>query len=470
MKWITVILTLITCSSIASAQPAELDQDVFAKRRTAFMEKLVAGAIAILPSRPVCRRNPDVNYPYRQESNFYYLSGYEEPKAVLLLDPSAEKNRYVMFVRERSAWSETWTGLRSGTEGAMMTFRADTALAYKDLQNYLKSLDPAKRAIYYPFGINAETDTLVERMIGDAEITKNSIHNPRPLLSDLRLIKNEGDWVSGFQKAINISAAAHMEAFRAIEPGMYEYQIQAVFEYIYRINGSPRNAYPCIIASGPNALILHYDKNMRHTEEDDLVLMDCGAEFGYYAADITRTVPVSGRFTREQREIYEIVLAAQKAGLAIIKPDITLGDVSAVIDSVLAEGVIRLGLLTDKNDLHLFTLHGYSHWLGMDVHDVGAYKKNNKDVLLQPGMVFTVEPGLYFRSDTFEALRQRITDNEKMQAISLRIPQYLNIGIRIEDDILVTEDGCRNLTEAVPREIDDIEAIMAEDPEFINIK
>jgi Xaa-Pro aminopeptidase len=255
-----------------------------------------------------------------------------------------------------------------------------------------------------------------------------------------------------------------------MEPDQYEYEIQAMFEYVFRKNGSPRNGYPCIIGSGPNTLILHYEKNSRQVEDGDLILMDCAAEFGYYSADITRTVPAGGKFTQEQREIYQIVLDAQKAGIGVIKPGNTLQDVTDAIDHVLTAGLIRLGLIKDKGELTLFTLHGYSHWLGLDVHDVGAYRKNNQDIPLQPGMVFTLEPGLYVRPAIIEAMGKGNISEETLFSLSQRITRYLNIGIRIEDDLLVTEEGCQNLTESVPREIEAIEALMVEEPQFIQTR
>jgi Xaa-Pro aminopeptidase len=241
---------------------------------------------------------------------------------------------------------------------------------------------------------------------------------------------------------------------------MYEYEVQALFEYVYRKNGSPRNAYPCIIGSGPNATILHYETNTRQMQKGELVLMDCAAEYGGYAADITRTVPVSGTFTKEQKEIYRIVLDSQNAGMRLVKPGMTLKVISAAIDTVLAEGLLRLGFIKSSKDRRFFSLHGYSHWIGLEVHDVGGYTRNGKDIPLEPGMVFTIEPGLYIRPAVFDLMKERGYAAGELERLRSAAAPYLNIGVRIEDDILVTPEGYRNLSEGVPREVTELEARM----------
>jgi Xaa-Pro aminopeptidase len=288
--------------------------------------------------------------------------------------------------------------------------------------------------------------------------------DPAPLLAEMRLVKNEGDWKMGLRQAIDISAQAHIEAFKAIRPGMDEYEVQAVFEYVYRKNGSPRNAYPCIVGSGPNSCTLHYSKNARAMRDGEMVLMDCAAEYGYYAADITRTVPVSGKFSKEQRDIYQLVLDAQNAAIHTVKPGIAKNLLDSVMNSVLGNGLVTLGFIKDPKDSRIFTLHGFSHWIGLEVHDVGRTTVDGKPRALAAGMVFTLEPGIYIRPDVFDKMKDlKYTDGEiaKMRA---RLDRYMNIGVRIEDDVVVTEDGCKNLSEAAPRDIGAIEALMRHGP------
>jgi Xaa-Pro aminopeptidase len=469
MKFVFIVSLLFTLIINIPAQPLQLDQEIFKQRRATFMEKMDSNAVAIFPCKPEYSRNLDVNYPYRQESNFYYLSGFEEPQSILLISPSDPNNKYVMFVRKKDPRREVWEGARAGIEDAMTEFMADTALNIEDIKQTLDQFTQYDRTIYYTFGINPEYD----RFIRDRFVEKRSrgnwpIIDPAPILNQMRLIKNEGDWKMGLKKAIDISAAAHEEAIRALKPGMYEYEVQAIFEFVYRRNGSPRNAYPCIIGSGPNSTILHYDKNNRRLEEGEMILMDCAAEYGYYSADITRTVPTSGTFTKEQRDIYSIVLDAQNQAMAMVKPGIILADLDKKINEVLANSLIALGLIKDTKDLWMFSRHGYSHWIGLEVHDVGAYKQNGKHVALEPGMVFTIEPGLYVRPDIADKMKTSDYTESEIDEIRSRLEDYMHIGVRIEDDILVTDTGFENLSKALPREIADIEDLMEESPRWIN--
>ena len=458
MKTILAVL-LLTVS--AYGQPLKLDPDVFAKRRHAFIEKMEPGSVALFASKPEYDRNLDVKYEYRQESNFYYLSGFEEPESILLLAPSHPRFKYVLFLRKRDPRRETWEGPRSGTEGARTVFHADTAFVIEDFDSHIWDFSNNDGALYYGFGVNPEIDGKIKSLFVDGRSGRNkAILDPATVVDEMRLVKNEGDWSMGLKKAIDISVEAHNEAFKAIRPGIYEYEVQALFEYVYRKNGSPRNAYPCIIGSGQNATILHYETNTRQMQRGELVLMDCAAEYGGYAADITRTVPVSGTFTKEQKEIYRIVLDAQNAGMKMVKPGATLGVISAAIDTVLAEGLLRLGLIKSSNDRRLFSLHGYSHWIGLEVHDVGGYTRKGKEITLKPGMVFTIEPGLYIRPAVFDLMKERGYSDGEIGQIRARAEPYLNIGVRIEDDILVTPEGYRNLSEGVPRGISEVEAQM----------
>lgn len=456
------ILLLLLLSALQTfAQPLQLDMDVFAQRRAEFTKQLAPQSVAIFACKPEYIRNGDVEYEYRQESNFYYLTGFEEPESILLLNPSAERYRYVLFVRNRNAGAETWQGGRAGTEGAMNVFRADTGLAFSDFRKFAPSLLPKSGTLNYSFGINPKIDEMIRAMFLEGQQGENwSVKDPAPILAEMRLIKNEGDWEMGLQKAIDISVAAHVEAMKAIKPGMYEFEVQAVFEYVYRKNGSPRNGYPCIIGSGPNSGTLHYDKNSRRMQDRDVVLMDCGAEYGYYSADVTRTVPVNGKFTKEQKEIYQIVLDAQNAAISMVRPGVAKNSLDSAMMDAIGAGLIRLGFIKEKNDAQVFTLHGFSHWLGLEVHDVGKTIVNGKPRPLLPGMVFTLEPGIYVRPDVFEKLKDRKYTDEEIDKLRKRLEKYMYIGIRIEDDIVVTENGHKNLSEAAPRDIEAIESLM----------
>jgi Xaa-Pro aminopeptidase len=458
-----VLLFLFFVTVSALAQPLQLDMEVFAKRRAAFIEKMQPNSVAIFPCKPVYLRNLDVEYVYRQESNFYYLSGFEEPESILLINPSHPKHKFVMFVRKRDLRRETYDGPRAGLEGAMATFRADTALFYDDFPRGLRPFIQFDRPLYYTFGINPELDekmrdSFVERRAGG----NWPITDPSPILAEMRLIKNDGDWKMGMKKAVDISALAHIEAIKSIQPGMNECEIQAVFEYVYRKNGSPRNGYPCIVGSGPNSTILHYNVNNRQMRDGEVILMDCAAEYGFYSADITRTVPVNGKFSKEQREIYEIVFAAQEAAIKMVKPGVVKSALDDAIDEILGSGLVKLGFIKDKKDHRMFTLHGYAHWIGLEVHDVGAYTENGKSVTLQPGMTFTIEPGIYVRPDVFDKMKERGYSDEDVASIRAQVEKYMHVGVRIEDDIVVTESGYENLSAAVPREIDAIEKLMRE--------
>lgn len=443
------------------AQPLELSLDVFAARRTELMGSMEPGSVAIFPARPVSMRNLDVDHDYRQESNFYYISGFEEPESILLLNPAAPRYHFVMFVRKRDPRRETYDGPRAGVEGAMSLFRADTAVYFTDFRSSVRSFLGRHELLYYTFGINPEVDGILREICIEARSGTNCpITDPAPMLAAMRLIKNEGDWRMGMQEVIDISVQAHLEAISAIRPGMYECEIQAVFESVYRRNGSPRNGYPCIIGSGPNSGILHYNKNTRQMRADEVVLMDCAAEYGLYSADITRTVPVDGSFSKEQREIYSLVLEAQNAGINIVKPGIRMKEIDSVISNVLGKGLKSLGFIKDEKDYFMFTLHGYCHWIGLEVHDVGGYSENGKSMMLRPGMVFTVEPGIYVRPEVLLSMKDRGYSEEEVEKFGGVLAPYMNIGVRIEDDVVVTDAGLKNLSAGVPREIEELELLM----------
>ncbi|MER3524992.1 MAG: Xaa-Pro aminopeptidase [Ignavibacteria bacterium] len=460
-RYITFVLFFL--ATVTRAQPIHLDMQVFAERRDAFMRQLPPNSIAIFPCKPTYQRNLDVVYEYRQESTFYYLSGFEEPEAVLLLNPSSPQHKFIMFVRKRDLQRETYDGPRAGIEGAMQTFGADTAYFFDDFRTHLYRYAKPDGTLYYTFGINPYLDDIIQKQVIERRAAGNwAISDPSAILAEMRLIKNDGDMRMGMRKAVEISALAHREAIKSVEPGMNECEIQAVFEYVYRRHGSPRNGYPCIVGSGPNSTILHYNANNRTMHAGDVLLMDCAAEYGYYSADITRTVPVSGKFSPQQREIYQLVLDAQNAAMRIVKPGLIKKTMDDVIDSVLGTGLVRLGFIKNKNDHRIFTLHGYSHWIGLEVHDVGNYTIDGKSRPLVAGMCFTIEPGVYVRSDVFEKMKGIGYSEQDIAQIRKRVEPYMHIGVRIEDDILVTENGYINMSASVPREIDQIEQLMSE--------
>ncbi len=457
----SLLLVLIVAATGALAQPLQLDMKVFEDRRAAFVKEMKPNSVAIFPCKPVYLRNLDVDYEYRQESNFYYLSGFEEPEAILVFAPSAPRNKYVMFVRKRDQARETYDGPRAGIDGAMIRFGADTAYLYTQFESVINQYMIPDGLLYYTFGINPEIDEMVRRLFVERRARANyAIEDPSPIVAEMRLIKNDGDLRMGMRKAVEITALAFNEAIRSIQPGMYENEIQGVFEFMFRRNGSPRNGYPCIVGSGPNSTILHYNTNNMRMNDGEMILMDCGAEYGYYSADITRSVPVNGKFSKEQRDIYQLVLDAQNAGMRLVKPGLIKKAIDDAIDSVFGNGLVRLGFIRDKKDFKMFSLHGYAHWIGLEVHDVGNYTINGASRPLQSGMCFTIEPGIYVRPDVFEKMEKAGYSQSEIAEIRKRVEPYMHIGVRIEDDILVTETGYINMSASVPREIPEIEKMM----------
>ncbi len=417
------------------------------------MNRMQSGSIAILAAAPASIRNGDVEHEYRQDSDFFYLTGFEEPEALCVLLPGHPRHEYVLFVLQRDKEKETWTGLRSGVEGAIQDFNAEMAHGIEKLDDIVPEFLQNASALYYQINKNRELDRKILAMIEFVRQKYRSgvyppslIVDPSRILEQMRVIKSTEE-IQMLRRAAEISAKGHTAAMKAVRPGMYEYEVQAIMEYVFRSNGSRRNGYPSIVGSGPNTCILHYTNNNRTMLEGELLLIDAGAEFDYYTGDITRTYPVNGRFTPEQRAVYEIVLEAQKKAIFAARPGVNYAQVHALAVEALTEGMIQLGLLsgTLKENLenHNYTkyfLHRTSHWLGMDVHDAGVYKNGDQWRSLEPGMVLTVEPGIYVGTDDDSRFR--------------------NIGIRIEDDVLVTEDEPLVLSADCPKEIHDLECLI----------
>lgn len=434
-----------------------IPREEFARRRQALIEQMAPNSIAILPSAQARTRNRDVHYPFRQESDFFYLTGFAEPDAILVLIPGREHGESVLFCKERNPEKELWDGAIAGPEGAVEQYGLGDAFPIADIDDILPGMIEGKARVYYSMGLDAQFDTRVMEWINVIRSKVRSGAQPpgefialEHFLHDMRLYKSAAE-IKVMEKAARISAEAHCRAMRRCKPGVFEYQLEAELVHTFMEHGSRSPAYPSIVGGGRNACVLHYIDNTAPLRDGDLVLIDAGCELDYYAADITRTFPVNGRFSPEQKALYEVVLAAQEAAIAEVRPGRHWNDPHEAAVRVLSQGLLDLGLLTGDLDTVIeqasyrpFYMHRTGHWLGMDVHDVGDYKVGGAWRVLEPGMVLTVEPGLYVA-----------VDNQDVE------PRWRGIGIRIEDDVVVTRDGCRVLTNGVPKTVAEIEALMA---------
>ena len=437
-----------TLTGIAAAE--------YAHRRRQLMEAAGDDAILVLPAAPERVRSNDTHYPYRQDSDFWYLCGFPEPEAVLVLIPGRRHGETILFCRERDPEREAWDGPREGQEGAVARYGMDDAYPIEDLDDILPGLLEGRSRVYYHFGRDADFDL---KLIGWVNRVRSQVrHGAQPpheflelghLLHEQRLFKSPAE-IALMQHAADISVRAHRAAMRIARAGIAEYELQAELEREFRRHDACP-AYNSIVGAGANACVLHYRANNGGSGDGDLVLVDAGAEYRGYASDITRTFPVSGRFSPEQRALHDLVLAAQAAALEQAQPGIAYEEGHLAAVEVLTEGLLRLGLLKGDLEENLieghykrFYRHKTGHWLGLDVHDVGDYKLAGESRLLEAGMVFTIEPGLYVSPDD--------TSVE---------PRWRGIGIRIEDDVLITAEGHRVLTGALERSADQIEAFMA---------
>lgn len=430
----------------------------FLRRREQLMQQVGKGSIVIIPTAPERQRNRDIHFFYRADSDFYYLTGFAEPEAVAVLIPEREQGEYILFCREKDPEKETWHGRRAGLEGACQTYDADDAFPISDIDEILPGLMENCRRLYYPMGCYADFDAKVvewmNHLRGRSRIGINLPNEISPLehtVHEMRLVKSEAE-IAAMRRAAEISVLAHQRAMQTCRAGMLEYQLEAEILHEFVRHGSRAPAYPSIVGGGSNACILHYIENTGILKENDLVLIDAGCEYDYYASDITRTFPVNGKFSKEQKAIYQLVLKAQLAAIAKIHPGARWNELYDVTVQIMTEGLMQLGILKGKSvdrliaegDFKKFYMHKAGHWLGMDVHDVGNYKIDEQWRELKPGMVTTVEPGIYIPAGS--------TGVEE---------RWWNIGVRIEDDVLVTKTGHEVLTAGAQKTVEEIEALMA---------
>lgn len=428
----------------------------FAKRRKNLMRMIGNDAIAIVPASTVKVRNRDVEFDYRQDSDFMYLTGFLEPEAVAVLVPGRSQAQFILFCRERDMEMETWNGRRAGQQGAIDHYGADDAFPIGDIDEILPGILEQRERVFYTMGVNADFDHRVIGWVNQIrEKGRSGSHTPHEfialehLLHELRLFKSATE-ISNMKKAAKAAVAGHQRAMKHCQPGMYEYQVEAELLYEFKKAGCD-TAYPSIVGGGDNGCILHYTDNQDVLNDGELLLIDAGAEYQGYASDITRTFPVNGVFSEPQRELYNVVLDAQLAAIDAVQPGNHWDDPHIAAVKVITKGLVKLGLLKGRpaqlikdGEYRRFYMHRTGHWLGLDVHDVGDYKIEEQWRLFEPGMVLTVEPGIY------------------IPAKSRGVPKrYWDIGIRIEDDVRVTRNGHEVLTQALIKEVDAIEAFMA---------
>lgn len=435
---------------------AVISKKEYKTRRQRLMDMIGSNSIAILPTSPVYFRNRDVEFPFRPDSDFYYLTGYIEPEAIAVLIPDRKDGEFILFCRDSDANKEIWHGRRAALEGARSIYGADDAFPIEDLDDILPGLIEGHDRVFYNMGQDVVFDNRILAWVNQIRsnyragaIAPEEFISLNHFLHDMRLYKSKSE-IQLMRKGANISSDAHKHVMQVCKPGMYEYQIEAVLAYDFTFNGAQALAYPSIVGGGANSCVLHYIENKDKLTAGDLLLVDAGAEYYGYASDITRTFPVNGEYNKEQRKIYDIVLAAQLAAIEQVKPGNNWNAPHEAAVQVLTEGLVEIGVLKGKvydliknNSYAQHYMHRTGHWLGMDVHDVGDYKLDNQWRMLEPGMVLTIEPGLYFP----------VANNLARK--------WWNIGVRIEDDVLVTKHGCDILSKDAPKKADDIMELMS---------
>jgi Xaa-Pro aminopeptidase len=470
---LAVFLLCLLSSSVASQTGSF---SVYEERRKKLMEKMDDG-VAVFKNASVTIRNNDEPYPFRANSDFYYLTGCEESGAAFLLIPE-DIYPFVMFVRPSTTREALWHGEMPGLEGAKVLFGADTVITVAEFEKVLQPLVRKAGRIY----CDQNDESLmasIQGLLTRSQIGSTILVDVMPLVHEMRVTKDSGE-VALLKKAIDITCDAHIEVMKAAEPDMFEYELGAIIDYVYRKNGSPRKGFQSIVGAGPRTTVLHYSKNDQRIETGDMILLDIGAEYGYYSADVTRTIPANGTFTQEQRDIYELVLKAQETAIEGMVSGNRFSTYSDAAERVIKEGLFALGLILDRDTdwQHLCYYFPYiSHYLGLDVHDVGSYggPYNRGGRVLEPGMVITVEPGLYIGENWLASFRQYAAGVKGIAADEVErfldqvrpvFEKYENIGVRIEDDILITENGNLVLSEKAPKRIQDIERCMQEKSRF----
>lgn len=431
--------------------------ETFAARRRELMDRIGEDGVAILVANPERTRSNDTNFPYRPSSDILYLSGFREPQTVLVVAPGHPDGEFTMFVRDRDPEKEQWEGRRAGTDGAVDQYGADQAFTVAELDETLPELLEERKHLYYTLGRHPKFDQRLTKWLNKLRHRRNkpsgapgALIDIRDILHEMRLRKSPEE-IELMRRAADISAQAHVLAMKHCRPGVHEYELQAIIEYHFRKHGAEFPAYTSIVGAGDNATILHYIENRDVIDADDIVLIDAGAEFGFYAADITRSFPASGTFSAPQRRLYDAVLATEQAVIDHIRPGVPYDELQELAARRLTEVMVEFGLLDgavdeliDDKAYKKYYPHNIGHWLGIDVHDVGPYHDTEGSWRpLEPNMVLTIEPGLYIPADDEDAP-----------------PEFRGIGIRIEDDILVTDDGHENLTAACPKAADEIEALV----------
>ena len=439
---------------VSTVSPPVSQPTPYAERRTELMRRIGPNGALLLASPPEHLRNGDTHFKFRQDSDILYLTGFEEPGALVVLRPGHEAMRFVMFVRPRDPAEETWTGRRAGVEGAVRDFGADAAFTPAELDGKLAEILAGAEEIHFPFGREPALDAAVARLLGRLRVAERRgtraplrLVDARLTLHEMRLIKSPQE-VAIQRRAAEITAEAHIAAMIAARAAVGEHEIEALIDYTFRKNGGTGPGYPTIVGGGDNATILHYVENRAPLVRGQLLLVDAGCEIDGYTADVTRTSPIGARFSAAQRRLYEAVLETQIAAIEAVKPGATLDGIHKQVVEQLTRHMVSLGLLSgdvpaliEAGAFKQFYMHRTSHWLGMDVHDVGFYSEGGASRPLLPGMVLTIEPGLYVAADA-------------------QVPaEYRGLGVRIEDDILVTKDGYDNLTVTTPKSVADIESL-----------
>ena len=433
-----------------------MNKNEFKSRRKKLIQHIGRNSLAILPTAPEKIRNRDAEYPYRTDSDFYYLTGFREPESVAVFIPGRKAGEYILFCRERDPLMETWNGRRAGTAGAVETYHASEAHPIDKIDEVLPLLMENRERVFYTIGKDEAFDQrLMEWVNKVRQKARAGILAPQefisldPVIHEMRLRKSKAE-INVMRKAANISAEAHIKAMEACRPQLKEHVVEAELSHTFTKHGCP-TAYTSIVGGGENGCILHYNENNALLNDGDLLLIDAGAELDCYASDITRTFPVNGKFSPEQKILYEIVLKAQLAAIKKVKPGNHWNQPHEAAVRELTKGLLEIGLLKGdlqnnikKNSYQKYYMHRTGHWLGLDVHDVGDYKINGKWRKLEPGMVLTVEPGLYIAPNTKGTPKK-----------------WWNIGIRIEDDVVVTKDGCEIISRKAPKTVSEIESIMA---------